>query len=166
MSYPSKEQGSKHSTPGKLTFIGSSVGLGVVILAMMFFHIYEKNIPEYEGYTEASFLNFIWRNKENIFYLDLTFNEDESERLFHWSNSQGKESPPWMGVHQNRDVDVPLGEPLGMVFRFQNSDGNLYLNTRYPGMVSVSGHFKVHGISGPNRGFYSVILRSVAIEDI
>jgi len=157
---------SKYNISGKLSLFIFSIGLGLIALSMLMLFSNGRNIPEYQGYTDAPFLDFIWKHQEDIFHLDLTFDEEESAKLFAWGNSLHKEAPPWMGVHQLEGVDVPLGEPLGMEFRFQNSDGDLYLNTRYPGMVSVSGYFKVHGISGPNQGFYSVILRSVAKEKI
>ena len=130
----------------KLSIFVFSVGLVFIALSMVMFGSSERNIPEYKGYTDAPFLDFIWKNQEKIFHLDLTFDEAESAKLFAWNNSAHKESPPWMGVHQLGGVDVPLGEPLGMEFKFQNSDGDLYLNTRYPGMVRVSGYFKVHGV--------------------
>jgi len=157
---------SKYNVSNKLSLFVFSLGLGLIALSMMMMFSGEKNIPEYKGYADALFLDFIWKHQEKIFHLDLTFDEEESSKLFAWSNVLDKEVPPWMGVHQLEGVDVPLGEPLGMEFRFQNSDGDLYLNTRYPGKVRVFGYFKVHGISGPNQGFYSVILRSVAKESI
>jgi hypothetical protein len=114
-----------------------------------------KIIPAFKGEIDKSFLEFIDKNIESIFHIDISLNEEQSEEIARWSHENNQEPIIWFGVHHE---DSPTE------FGFHKEDNEIHWNTRYWDSIKTKGYFKVHSIQGPYQGWWCITLKGVGKE--
>ncbi|ELE5027160.1 hypothetical protein RDG65_002465 [Vibrio fluvialis] len=116
-----------------------------------------KKIPEYNGELDENFAHFVYDNQETVFFLEMSFDENQSNNICEWVQGQTADKTVWINVEHDE---------CGTEFGFDRNDSEIHWNTRFIDAVTTRGYFKVHSIQGPYQGWMSVILKGVGMEHI
>lgn len=116
------------------------------------------DLPTYRGGFDSDFAEFVWSYSDEIFRLDVVFDEFYSDDICHWQRATDEPEPV-------KFLSIPH-DGAGTEFGFFHDDPNLYFNTRFCEGVSVGGYFKVHSVAGPYQGWMSITLRAVGREHV
>jgi hypothetical protein len=134
----------------------------VIALIALYFQIKDskKKIPKFTGRigkdctdkNTAKFATFIFEKLNEIVFLDIYFDNEENYEV----DEENK-----FYFHLYEDLETKL---VGYSFQINIEKGDDFFYDSRPSAKRLVGHFKILGMSGPQHGFFTALMKPVKIE--
>jgi hypothetical protein len=141
-------------------FITLLIGfVSALIVAYITFRYFRKKIKRYTGsmQTHANvtrLFNWLTDRSDEIFLLDINLSQEFADEF--------KKSNRFSSPEYNEEY-IKIG---GVIIEFKKDDlDELFIDMR-PSSNRIKGYFKINHASGPQQGWFLIILKSVKIENV